>query len=79
MKENKKYKLARELACQFLKNKAIEKQLSYQDIADKTGFMQSAVSRMLNAKFAISYDNLLVLAESIDSETYNNLINTFKN
>lgn len=60
-----KYKLARQMLCQFLKDEAQTKGLTYQKISDITGFSQPNVSQMLNAKYAPSLDNFLKLADAI--------------
>ena len=61
----KNYEEARKELCLFIKNKAIEKGITYQVIADKTGLQQPNVSRMLNSHYSPSLDNFIKLADAI--------------
>lgn len=67
MLNEEKYKEARRLLCLYLKDLAKEKGISNQQIADKTGFQQSNVNRMLNGRYSPSLDNFLRLAEALDT------------
>lgn len=76
-----KFKEARRVLCLFLKTEAQAKGLTYQVLAERTGFSQPNVSQILNAKYAPSLDNFLKLADAIgvnffmeskDSPTDNN-------
>lgn len=56
---------ARILLCEYLRKTAIEKGIYQEEIANKTGFTQSNVSRMLSGKYPPSLDNFIKLAEAI--------------
>lgn len=62
---NEKYQLARQTLCKFLKTEADKKNITQQMIAEKTGFKQQNVSRMLNGLYAPSLDNFIRLADAI--------------
>jgi len=64
MNENK-YKQARLTLCLFLKTEAETKGITQQQIADKCGWHQQTVQRMLSGKFAPSLDNFIKLADAI--------------
>ena len=61
MKENQDWKKL----CSQLKEEAEKRGITQGDIAEKTGFTQSNVSRMLTAKYAPALDNFLILADAI--------------
>lgn len=61
----KKYQEARRMLCLFLKTEAQKKGITYQKLAEITGFSQPNVSQILNAKYAPSLDNFLKLADAI--------------
>jgi transcriptional regulator with XRE-family HTH domain len=78
---NDKYIQARLTLCLFLKSEAETKGITQQQIADKCGWHQQTVQRMLSGKFAPSLDNFIKLADAIgvnffmeskDSPTENN-------
>jgi transcriptional regulator with XRE-family HTH domain len=48
-----------------LKERAKEKGITEQQIADKTGFIQSNVNRMFAGKYSPLLDNFLQLADAI--------------
>jgi transcriptional regulator with XRE-family HTH domain len=48
-----------------LKEKAKEKGITEQQIADKTGFIQSNVNRMFAGKYSPLLDNFLELADAV--------------
>lgn len=60
-----KYKLARQMLCQVLKKEAKEKGLTYQQIADITGFSQPNVSKLLNGIYSPTLDNFIKLADAV--------------
>lgn len=64
MEENK-HKRAGELLLRFLNDEAKSKGLSTYAIAEKTGFDQPHVWRMLNAKYLPNLDNFIKLADAI--------------
>jgi len=64
MNENK-YKQARLTLCLFLKTEAETKGITQQQIADKCGWHQQTVQRMLSGKFSPSLDNFIKLADAI--------------
>lgn len=51
-----------------LKQATIDKGITYQAIADKTGWTQPNVSRILNGKYIPRYDSLLKLAAAIGAK-----------
>ncbi len=64
MNENK-YLQARLMLCLFLKTEADAKGITQQEIADKCGWHQQTVQRMLSGKFAPTLDNFIKLADAI--------------
>jgi len=64
MNENK-YLQARLTLCLFLKSEAENKGITQQQIADKCGWHQQTVQRMLSGKFSPSLDNFIKLADAI--------------
>jgi DNA-binding phage protein len=64
MEENK-HKRAGELLMRFLNDEAKSKGLSTYEIAERTGFDQSHVCRMLNAKYLPNLENFIKLADAI--------------
>ncbi len=60
-----KYKEARRLQCRYLAELAKEKGLTQSQIAEKTGFTQNNVSRMLSGTYSPSLDNFMRLCEAI--------------
>ena len=61
----KKYIQARLTLCLFLKSEAETKGITQQQIADKCGWHQQTVQRMLSGKFSPSLDNFIKLADAI--------------
>jgi len=49
----------------ILKERAKEKGITEQQIADKTGFIQSNVNRMFAGKYSPLLDNFLELADAV--------------
>ena len=49
---------------EYLMQRIKEKGITQEDLAMRTGFTQSNISRMLNAKYAPTLDNLLTLCEA---------------
>lgn len=85
MINEKKYKEARALLLQYLSQKAREKGITQEQIAEKTGFTQNNVSRMLQGRYSPSLDNFMRLAEAvgayffvIDKEQDDELVDTMK-
>ena len=64
--DSEKYRQARVLLCKYLHDVAREKGITHEDIACKTGFTASNVTRMLSGKFAPSLDNFMRMAEAVD-------------
>lgn len=64
MEENK-HKRAGELLMRFLNDEAKSKGLTTYEIAERTGFDQSHVWRMLNAKYLPNLENFIKLADAI--------------
>lgn len=62
----KVFKEARIMLCNYLRDQAIEKKISQEEIASKTGFTQSNVSRMLSGKYPPTLDNFMKLAVAVD-------------
>jgi len=50
----------------FLREIALQKGLTHQEIADRTGWTATNVSRILSAKYAPSLPNFLKLAHAIE-------------
>ncbi|MFW5944946.1 MAG: helix-turn-helix domain-containing protein [Bacteroidota bacterium] len=63
----KKYKEARKMLCQYLYYLAKQKGITQSQIARKTGFTRNNVSRMLSGRYSPSLDNFIRLAEAVDS------------
>lgn len=61
----KKYIQARLTLCLFLKSEAESKGITQQQIANKCGWHQQTVQRMLSGKFSPSLDNFIKLADAI--------------
>lgn len=63
---NEKIKTARLLLLQYLKKVMAEKGITQEQVAQRTGFTQGNVSRILGGRYSPSLDNLLALCEAID-------------
>ena len=74
MTNEKKYLQARLTLCLFLKSEAVAKGITQQQIADKCGWHQQTVQRMLSGKFSPSLDNFIKLAEAILTDEYCTLV-----
>ena len=81
-----KFKEAREMLCEYLKQTAREKKITLEEIAEKTGFTLSNVGRMLSGKYPPTLDNFLKLAEAVDAYLFvidkdanDDLVETMKN
>ena len=61
----KKYIQARLTLCLYLKSEAETKGITQQQIADKCGWHQQTVQRMLSGKLSPSLDNFIKLADAI--------------
>ncbi|MCD4680683.1 MAG: helix-turn-helix domain-containing protein [Bacteroidales bacterium] len=55
------------MLCNYLRQIAREKGITHQEIADKTGFIASNVTRMLSGKYSPSLVNFIKLAEAVDA------------
>jgi len=62
-----KHKTASAMLCEYLRNLAKEKNITHEQIAEKTGMIPSNVSRMLSGKYSPSLENFIKLAEAIDT------------
>jgi len=62
---NQKHQQARQTLCLFLKTEAIAKGLSQQDLADKCGWHQQTVQRILSGKISPTLDNFIKLADAV--------------
>lgn len=65
MTNENKYLQARLTLCLFLKLEAEAKGITQQQLADKCGWHQQTVQRMLSGKFSPSLDNFIKLADAI--------------
>ncbi|MBN2747365.1 MAG: helix-turn-helix transcriptional regulator [Bacteroidales bacterium] len=81
-----KYSEARKMLCKYLFSLAREKGITQEQIAEKTGFKRSNVSRMLSGAYSSSLDNFIKLAEAIDTYFFiidkkadDDLVETMKN
>ena len=70
MTNENKYLQARLTLCLFLKSEAVAKGITQQQIADKCGWHQQTVQRMLSGKFSPSLDNFIKLADAILTDEY---------
>ena len=61
-----KYSEARKILLRFVADQAKEKGITQEDIAERTGFSRSNVSRMLAGRFAPTLDNFIRLAEAVE-------------
>ena len=80
-----KYKTARQMLCRYLAKVAKDKSITHEQIAEKTGFTRSNVSRMLSGKYPPILDNFIKLAEAcevyffvIDKDADDELVNVMK-
>lgn len=55
---------------EYLMQRIKEKGITQEDLAMRTGFTQSNISRMLNAKYAPTLDNLLTLCEAANCDIF---------
>lgn len=62
--KNDKIVEARKMLLNYLKEQIEAKNITQEELAEKTGFLQSGISRMLNGKFPPTLDNLLTLCEA---------------
>lgn len=77
---------ARLMLCDYLRELAKEKGITHKQIAEKTGFMENNVSRMLSGKYAPSLDNFIILCDAIntyffiiDKDADNDLVEIMRN
>jgi transcriptional regulator with XRE-family HTH domain len=61
-----KYLAARKVLLDFVASTAQEKGITQEEIARRTGFTQSNVSRMLSGRYPPSLDNFMKLCEAVD-------------
>lgn len=61
-----KYKEARKMLLEYIRELAKEKGITHLEIAEKTGFTANNVSRMLQGRYSPSLDNFMRLAEAVD-------------
>ncbi len=61
-----KHQAARQMLCRYIQTLAKEKGISQKEIAEKTGFTESNVSRMLAGKYPPTLDNFIKLAEAVN-------------
>ncbi|NCU32526.1 MAG: XRE family transcriptional regulator [Candidatus Moranbacteria bacterium] len=85
MTQQIKYKEARMILLQYLRQVAAEKKITHAHIAEKTGFSRNNVSRMLMGRYSPSLENFIKLAEVIDVYIFiidkqedNDLVNIMK-
>jgi len=64
---SEKHTEARRMLCRYLADLAKEKGISQEEIARRTGFTQSNVSRMFAGRYAPSLDNFIRLADAVDA------------
>lgn len=64
---DEKYQEARRMLCRYIVNVAKEKGITQEQIAEKTGFTQSNISRMLAGRYSPSLENFIRLAEAVDT------------
>lgn len=64
--KDEKYTEAGRMLLGFIKSEAKAKGITEQSIADKTGFIQQNVNRMLSGKYMPSLDNFINLAEAVN-------------
>ncbi|MBA3664018.1 MAG: helix-turn-helix transcriptional regulator [Bacteroidetes bacterium] len=83
---SKKIETARKMLLDYLSKRIKEKEITQEELAKKTGFTQSNISRMLSAKFPPTLDNLLTLCEAancyifvIDKDADDDLCDTMRN
>jgi transcriptional regulator with XRE-family HTH domain len=62
-----KYDEASKMLCQYLHQMAKEKGITHQQIADKTGFIVSNVTRMLSGKYSPTLVSFMKLADALDA------------
>jgi transcriptional regulator with XRE-family HTH domain len=60
-----KYRERSRMACRYLYDLAKEKGITHDKIAEKTGFTESNVSRMLSGKYSPTFENFLKLSEAV--------------
>jgi len=63
---SKKIEAARKLLLNYIRQQMSDKSITQEMLAEKTGFTQSNISRMLNAKYSPSIDNFLILCEAVN-------------
>ncbi len=55
------------MLCNYLRELAKEKSITHKQIAEKTGFLENNVSRMLAGRYAPTLDNFIILCVAINS------------
>lgn len=70
----------------YIRDRIAEKNITQEDLAKKTGFSQSNISRILSAKYPPTLDNLMILCEAancfifvIDKQADDDLCETMRN
>lgn len=78
-------KLARKMLLDYIRAQAREKGISHNELARRSGLIQSNVTRMLAGKYSPTLDNLIRLAEAanchlfvIDKEADDDLCETMR-
>jgi len=65
---NKKYVQSRENICRQLRETVLDNKISIDEIALKTGLIESNINRVLNGKYAPKLDHVLAIADAIGYE-----------
>lgn len=83
---SEKIETARRMLLDYIRERIIEQGITHKMIADKNGWQESNVSRMLAAKYPPTLDNLLMLCEAancfifiIDKNADDDLCETMRN
>jgi transcriptional regulator with XRE-family HTH domain len=86
LKSMNKIQTARKMLLDYLKEQIAAKNLTQEQVAEKTGFATSSVNRMLNAHYPPTLDNFISLCEAancyvfiIDKDADDDLCETMRN
>jgi len=63
---SKKIEAVRKLLLNYIRQQMSDKSITQEMLAEKTGFTQSNISRMLNSKYSPSIDNFLILCDAVN-------------
>lgn len=63
---SKKIEIARKMLLDYIREQMTTKGITQEMLSKKTGFTQSNISRLLNAKYSPSIDNFLILCEAVN-------------